>query len=115
MLGALAATPPVRSNPSLFWSILGAAAALSVGLVALSARMHRRTLTLEILPRAQHYLQACAQCTVLLYWGWYWRPVYDMAPLIVAQLLFAYVFDMLLAWSRRDTYTLGCRSRRTST
>jgi hypothetical protein len=107
MLGALAATPPARSNPSLFWSILGAAAALSVGLVALSARTHRRTLTLEILPRAQHYLQACAQCTVLLYWGWYWRPVYDMAPLIVAQLLFAYVFDMLLAWSRRDTYTLG--------
>src|SRR5688572_7348601 len=67
MLGALAATPPARSNPSLFWSILGAAAALSVGLVALSARTHRRTLTLEILPRAQHYLQACAQCTVLLY------------------------------------------------
>ena len=29
------------------------------------------------------------------------------AYLIVAQLLFAYSFDMLLAWSRRDTYTLG--------
>ena len=29
------------------------------------------------------------------------------APLIAAQLLFAYAFDMLLNWSRRDTYTLG--------
>jgi len=66
-----------------------------------------RTLTLEIVLRKQHYLQACAQGSVLLYWGWYWRPVYDVAFLIVAQLLFAYAFDMLLGWSRRDTYTLG--------
>jgi len=44
---------------------------------------------------------------VLLYWGWYWREVYNSAHLIAAQLLFAYAFDMLLAWSRRDTYTLG--------
>jgi hypothetical protein len=33
--------------------------------------------------------------------------VYDSAYLIAAQLLFAYAFDMLLGWSRRDTYTLG--------
>ena len=57
--------------------------------------------------RKQHYLQACAQGSVLLYWGWYWREVYDSAHLILAQLLFAYAFDMLLSWSRRDTYTLG--------
>jgi hypothetical protein len=44
---------------------------------------------------------------VLLYWGWYWRPVYDAAPLIAAQLLFAYAFDMLLNWSRRGAYVLG--------
>ena len=55
----------------------------------------------------QHYLQACAQGSVLLYWGWYWPQVYASAYLIVAQLVFAYAFDMLLCWSRRDTYTLG--------
>ena len=27
--------------------------------------------------------------------------------MILAQLLFAYAFDMLLTWTRRDTYTLG--------
>jgi hypothetical protein len=33
--------------------------------------------------------------------------VHDAAPLLAAQLIFAYAFDMLLAWSRRRTYTLG--------
>ena len=41
------------------------------------------------------------------YWGWYWRPVYDHAWLLVGQLVFAYAFDLLLAWSRRERYTLG--------
>ena len=31
---------------------------------------------------------------------------YDSAHLIAAQLLFAYAFDMLLTWSRRDAYVL---------
>jgi hypothetical protein len=57
--------------------------------------------------KKQHYLQACAQGSVLLYWGWYWPPVYSFAPFILAQLVFAYAFDMLLGWSRRETYTLG--------
>jgi hypothetical protein len=39
--------------------------------------------------------------------GIYWTPIRDAAPLIAAQIVFAYAFDMLLAWSRRDTYTLG--------
>ena len=62
---------------------------------------------MEVVLRPQHYLQACAHISILLYWGWYWREVYDAAPLIAAQLAFAYAFDALLAWSRRDTYTLG--------
>jgi ankyrin repeat protein len=62
---------------------------------------------LEIALRKQHYVQACAHTVILAYWGWYWRPVYQWAPLILGQLLFAYAFDMLLTWSRRETYTLG--------
>ena len=67
----------------------------------------RRRFTVNLHLRPQHYIQACAQGSVLLYWGWYWRPVYDAVPLIAAQLIFAYAFDMLLGWSRRGTYTLG--------
>ena len=66
-----------------------------------------RQLAVNVVVRKQHYLQACAQGAVLLYWGYYWREVYGSVHLIAAQLLFAYAFDMLLAWSLRGTYTLG--------
>jgi hypothetical protein len=106
---ALGLLPAVRQNAAVLWSFLGAAAALVVwsAVLFVSARRVGRTLTLAIDLRRQHYLQACAQGSVLLYWGWYWRPVYESAHLIAAQLLFAYAFDMLLSWWRRDAYTLG--------
>jgi hypothetical protein len=47
---------------------------------------------------------------VLAYWGWYWRDVYAYAPLILAQLFFAYAFHMLLSWSRDEKYPLGFAS-----
>ena len=99
----------VRQSPPFHWSFLGSGAVLllwNVGLFGLAWRSGR-TLTLEVALRKQHYVQAGAQAIFLVYWGWYWRPVYDSAFLIVAQLVFAYAFDMLLCWSRRDAYTLG--------
>ena len=106
-LAAIALMPMARGNPRLMWSILGSAAILQVATAVLAMRAKGRALSLDVQLRSQHYLQACAQSTVLLYWGWYWRPVYEAAPLLLAQLLFAYTFDMLLAWSRRNQYTLG--------
>jgi hypothetical protein len=108
-LATLSLLPSVQAQVRLARSLWGAAAALLVWnavLFALSL-VRRRTVTLEIVIRKQHYLQACAQGSVLLYWGWYWRTVYDSWMLILAQLLFAYAFDMLLSWTRRDSYTLG--------
>jgi len=106
---AFALLDSVRQNTSLLRTFLVVSAVLIVwnALLLGSALRAGRALRLEIVLRKQHYLQACAQGSVLLYWGWYWRPVYDEAFLIAAQLLFAYAFDMLLAWSRRDAYTLG--------
>jgi TPR repeat protein len=106
---AFALYPSVRQNPRLLWSFLGTGAVLLAwnGVLLVAAQRTHRVLTLEIVLRAQHYVQACAHTSIFLYWGWYWRPVYESAHLIIAQLLFAYAFDMLLAWSRRDTYTLG--------
>ena len=100
---------PIRENPNLLWSFIGTAAVLLAWNAALflAAARNRQTLTLEVVFRKQHYIQACAHTLIFLYWGWYWRQVYDSAYLIVAQLVFAYAFDMLLSWSRRDTYTLG--------
>ncbi len=49
----------------------------------------------------------CCHLSVYAYWGYYWAPVYPYAPLLVGQLFFAYAFDMLLSWSRRQPYGLG--------
>ena len=63
--------------------------------------------SIETVLRPQHYVQAAVQLSVFAYWGWYWRPVYDHAWLLAGQIVFAYAFDLLLAWSRRERYTLG--------
>ena len=99
-LAGLALLAPVRQNPKVLLAFLGAALALSAWNAVLLAWVWRkgRTLTLEVVPKKQHYLQACAQGSVLLYWGWHWPQVYDSAYLILAQLVFAYAFDMLLSW-----------------
>ena len=99
----------VRQHAALTWTFAGAAATLLAWNAAIlaSAVGRARTLSVEIVLRKQHYLQACIQGSLLVYWGWYWRQVYDSAYLIAAQLVFAYAFDMLLSWSRRDVYALG--------
>ncbi len=108
-LAGLSLLPAVRQHPKLLVAFLGAAAVLCAWylLLLVHARRSARALLLEVVLKKQHYLQACAQASVLLYWGWYWREVYTSFYLILAQLLFAYAFDMLLAWSRRNTYTFG--------
>lgn len=109
LLAALSLLPMVGQLTVLRQSLLGAAVfvATATGLFFYLAGPRGRVLGLDVSLRKQHYLQACAQFSVMLYWGWYWRQVYDALPLIVAQLLFAYAFDMLLGWARRGTYTLG--------
>ena len=99
----------VRQNPNVLWSFQMASLALLAWSAILfgSALRSGRRFTLEVVLRKQHYVQASMQFLVLVYWGWYWREVYSSAHLIAAQLLFAYALDILLSWSRRDSYTLG--------
>jgi hypothetical protein len=106
-LAGLTALSPVRENPRAVWSLLMAAAVLGLWTFLLALAPRSRKVALEFHPRKQHYIQACAQGSVLLYWGWHWPQVYESGFFILAQLLFAYAFDMLLSWSRRDIYTLG--------
>jgi hypothetical protein len=108
-LAGLAFLPSVRQNPNVLWAFLGSAIALCAWNAVLAALVgsRARTLAVEVVLKKQHYMQACVQSSLLLYWGWYWPPVYAFAPFLLAQLVFAYAFDMLLVWSPRDTYTLG--------
>jgi hypothetical protein len=73
---------------------------------ARAARTGRRP-GFDIVIRRPHWVQPIAQGSIYVYWGWYWPEVSAYAPLIAAQILFLYAFDMLLAWSRRDRYALG--------
>lgn len=105
----LSLLPRVQGNLRLAWSFWGTAGALLIWQTALFLRLRSTSAgrSLQSVLRPQHYVQALVQVAVFAYWGWYWRPVYDFALLLAAQLVFAYVFDMLLAWSRRETYVLG--------
>src|ERR1700730_5395035 len=72
-LAALSAIPLVAQNPRLFWSFLGTAGALLLWDTALLTRTttRGRALTVEFVLKKQHYIQACVQGSILLYWGWY--------------------------------------------
>lgn len=109
LLVALGFLPGVRQQPLLRWSLWGASGVLLAWNAALLGVSWRRgrILAIEVVLRPQHYLQACAHLSILIYWGWYWHQVVEAVPLIAAQLVFAYALDALLTWSRRDTYTLG--------
>jgi hypothetical protein len=107
--GGFIALPQIRANPILLRTFLITAGLLAAWAVLLLVRMvtSGRTPSFAVALLKQHYVQACTHTSILLYWGWYFRPVYDHAHLILAQLVFAYAFDMLLQLSRKGRYTLG--------
>jgi hypothetical protein len=119
LLMLLALAPRVRTSTLLVESFAFAAIGLLAWQVALYFRSRRPQSdhinapgegpgrSIQIALRPQHYVQAAVQLGVYAYWGYFWRPVYDFAVLIAAQLVFAYAFDMLLTWSRRERYVLG--------
>jgi hypothetical protein len=99
----------IDGNFNLKASFLGAAGLLLAGLCALWWNVVRtgRTLTYEFVPRRVHWVQMIMHSSVYAYWGWYWREVYHEIPLILAQVVFLYILDMLVCWSRRDKWILG--------
>ena len=109
LLGAFSFLPRVSGDPRLAESFWGAAAALLILFLALRHHVARtkRTLSYEVVLRKVHYVQLTMQACVYAYWGWYWREVYHFAPLILAQLVFAYALDMMVCWWRRDKWILG--------
>ena len=107
---ALTAMPRLQTTPLLTWSFWGAAAALILWNLWLAFRFSgkpSRPRIVVVRPRPQHYIQTFCHSCVYAYWGYYWPPVYDFFPLLAGQLLFAYAFDILLAWSRGEDYQFG--------
>src|SRR5262245_388253 len=109
LLAGFSLIPWVRANPRLAGSIWAAAGVLGLLLLALRASVARagRKLNYVVVPKPVHYVQLSMHTSIYIYWGWYWREVYHYAPLIVAQIVFVYVLDMLVCWWRRDQWVLG--------
>jgi|TARA_B110000483_G_scaffold171717_1_gene203197 hypothetical protein len=108
-LFVLSFTPRVQSSLALIWSFWAAVLALLLWQAYLLLLSKRRGVEhgFSIVVHSQHYIQAMVQFSVYLYWGYFWRPVYDHMLLLLAQVLFAFAFGTLLAWSRGRNYTLG--------
>ena len=107
-LMAVSLLPRVQGHPRLMWSFWAAAAALFTWQAVLA--LHAKGALPGFVsspPRPQHYIQMCCHLSVYGYWGYYFAPVYPYFPLLVAQVLFAYAFDILLAWSRRRPFAMG--------
>lgn len=102
--------PRIQNNNVLIISFWSAAAALGLWIawmiLAYRAKAGQRSFVISK-PKPQHYIQAMVHLSIYGYWGWHWPPVQEHALLLIAQLFFAYAFDMLLAWSRRKDYLLG--------
>ncbi len=109
LLGGLTGLSPISGNSTLVWSFWGTAGALAMWLLILATRTSLSGQKLEIASgvKRSHWVQAIVQLCVYAYWGWYWPEVYAHWLHILAQIVFAYVFDMLLSWSRRGQWSLG--------
>jgi hypothetical protein len=112
LIGAFASLmlcPRVSGNANLMGVFTAITAIFTVlyGLVLAMVASGRRLPTYSVLFRPSHYVQALVHSSIYAYWGWYWRPVYHEAILILAQIIFVYVLDCLIAWLRGRNWQLG--------
>lgn len=107
VLVAISFFPDVRHYHDAAAAIRIAASACALWALVLTWTRSKSGLVLAWEPRRQHYVQACAQLSVMLYWGLHWSRVYGWLPFVAAQLVFAYGVDLLVSSTRRGSYTLG--------
>ncbi len=100
-----AAIPAVAQDKGVTWGILGAALLLGIWGVVLFARGGPVSFTPWL--RRNHYLQAIVQIGLFVYWAAFWPRVLEQLPLIAVQLLFAYLLDMLISWTRWGEWRAG--------
>jgi len=95
--------PRMAQNIVISSTLWTAALISALAIIAL----RKRALTTEIHIRRHHFVQIGTQGTIFVYWSLHFDPVADQLWLIGAQLLVAYLLDMLLGWWRRGKWLLG--------
>ena len=107
LLAASTRVPRLAREPGVVWALLGAAAVLAIWAAVLFAKRPARTLRISPWLRTNHYLQAIVQLGLFAYWAVFWSRVVDQFWLIAVQLLFAFVLDMLVSWTRWGEWRAG--------
>lgn len=105
----LSFTDRVQSNEVLtltFFSLSGALLALYILVMFLVGKRKASSEVLLVIAKP-HYVQMIMHLCIFAYWGWYWQQVYDQAVLILAQLIFVHIVDLLFRWGRGEAWILG--------
>lgn len=105
----LSFTPRVQQSETLtltFQIITGIFFLFYIGMLLISHRQQQGAEIKVILVKA-HYVQMIMHLSIFIYWGWYWPQVYDQAVLILAQLIFVHIIDVLYRWTRGDAWLSG--------
>lgn len=101
--------PRVQATVGLWAAFVGWGAAAVVGVLWLHRRDRRAGRRLEVEPRIRtpHWVQLLMHTAVFAYWGWYWEQVAAQVPLLLAQVVFAYLCELLISWRRYGRLRLG--------
>ena len=105
LLFGAALLPRSLATPGLWGAIVGAGGVLSIAAFVLWRR--QRGLEIELWVRRPHYVQLVVQLGVFAYWGYAWRTVYTQFPLILTQVVLAYLVELILSWRRYGRWRLG--------
>lgn len=97
------------AHPTVLYSVAGGGVALVVWQAALWWLHLARGRPLAAVPRIRlpHWFQTFTQGSHFVYWGLYYAPVFEQAPLIFIQIVFGYSLEALLCWSRKRTWSVG--------
>jgi TPR repeat protein len=91
------------------WVVAASVAGALVFVGAWHAWLHLsgRPLVVEGNIRPVHYLQLICHSSIYGYWSFYWDGVGAHVPMLLAQICFAYLFDIALLWTKRGSFRWG--------
>lgn len=109
LFAAILTVPTVRANGHLVRTVVALSGALLSWQAILWVLARRRgwTFDFELVAVKSHYVQASVQFSILLYWGWFAKDVYGQLPLIFGQVVYLYLLEALLTWSRGRKWRFG--------
>lgn len=105
VLVVLCALPRIHGHAVLLVTVAGLAVLMGLWHLALWRGGARR----EIIPnlKPNHYVQLVCHISIYIWWGTKWPQVGLSVPLMIAEVAFAFLFEMALCWTRGVPWRAG--------